>query len=477
MKLASRILLAIFIIIGSGFYYLTIDILKNIRVRYLEGVEETLVDQARLLSSFVSYDMEKGDFSPEEFHLIFDKAYKKTFVSKIYHITKTSIDIRVYMTDRKGLIVFDSERKVKPGTDFSQWRDVYLTLQGRYGARSSRDNPYSQESTVLYVAAPVMVKGEIAGVLTVAKPTTNINNFLILAKSQIKKQSFIVVGLVSILLILIIVYITKPIKLLTRYANDISRGEKAVFPRLDKSEIGDMGRAFQNMLDALENRKYVEKYVQTLTHEIKSPISAIKGAAELLGEEMPSDQRNRFLENIRTESDRVKMLVDRMLELAAIENMKSLNQVETVSFETIVKGVLESISPYLEERRLRLMTDLDSDTYIEADSFLIRQAVLNLVQNSADFSKPDDTILLSSKLTKDRLVFKVKDQGPGIPEYASDKIYNRFFSLQRPGSGKKSTGLGLNFVKEISDLHNGTIELENIPNGGVCATLTLPAGR
>jgi len=475
MKLATRILLAIFIIIGAAFTYLTQDILTKVRLRYLEGVEETLVDQSQHLAAFVSHDMEKKTFSPKELHKIFDNTYHRRFVSKIYQITKTRVDIRVTITDHRGLILFDSTRRVPPGTDFSQWRDVHLTLKGKYGARSSRDNPNAQNSSVLYVAAPLMVNGEIAGVLTLAKPTTNINHFLALAKTRIKIQSMVVTGLVIFLSVLILWILTKPIKLLTKYANDISAGRKAVLPNLDKSEIGDMGRAFENMREALENKKYVEKYVQTLTHEIKSPVSAIKGAAELLGEHMPRDQRERFLDNICTESDRIKMLVDRMLELASIENMTALKGVETILIIDLVKKVILPVTPLLEQKKLRLVTDMDETIQTMADPFLIQQAILNLIQNSADFSMPGDRILISLNRLNRSLVFKVQDQGPGIPEYAENKIFDRFYSLQRPATGKKSTGLGLNFVKEIALLHRGTVHIKNRSQAGACATLTLPA--
>ncbi len=258
------------------------------------------------------------------------------------------------------------------------------------------------------------------------------------------------------------------------YANNISLGKKTDLPDLDKSEIGDMGRAFEKMREALEDRKYVEKYVQALTHEIKSPVSAIKGAAELLEEDMSQNQRKRFLENIRTESNRIKMLVDRMLELASIENMKSLKKIKTVCFADLAKQVIERINPVLESRQLKIKTEIDESINIEADPFLIKQAILNLIQNSADFSLKGDTIFVSAKSLNNGLIVKVQDQGPGIPEYATKKVFDRFFSLQRPGSGKKSTGLGLNFVKEIAQLHNGTIHIENLSKCGACATLTLP---
>jgi two-component system sensor histidine kinase CreC len=73
-----------------------------------------------------------------------------------------------------------------------------------------------------------------------------------------------------------------------------------------------------------------------------------------------------------------------------------------------------------------------------------------------------------------RFQFSVRDHGPGIPEYAKVRVFEKFFSLQRPGTGVKGTGLGLNFVREVATLHQGEVHLENCPEGGVCATLTLP---
>ena len=475
MKLAAKILFAVFLITGVGFYYLTYGMLENIRTRYLEGVEETLVDQARIFATMVADDIKKGSFSAEQLHTVFDNTYNQKFTSRIYQLKKTGVDLRVYITDEKGLIVFDSARKATIGDDYSKWRDVYLTLNGQYGARSSREEDWTQASSVLYVAAPILVDGTVTGVLTVAKPTTNINSFLEMARAKIKLRSIISAGFIIILSILVIIYITRPVKLLTRYANDIRAGKKAALPRLDRSEIGDMGRAFENMRLALENRKYVEKYVQTLTHEIKSPLSAIKGAAELLEEDMQQEDRRRFLKNIRNESERIKRLVDRMLELSSIENMKSLKNTERLCFSDFLNDILAQMKPVTEGKKLSVIRDINAAVFLNGDPFLLKLAVSNLIQNSVDFSPLAGELLLHADITDGDLLFTLTDQGPGIPDYAANRIFEKFFSLQRPDSGKKSTGLGLNFVKEITTLHNGTITLENIETGGTCAVLRIPA--
>ena len=202
-------------------------------------------------------------------------------------------------------VIFDSQNKQNVGADYSNWRDVHLTLRGEYGARTTREDSGDPSSKVLYVGAPVRVNGDIAGVLTIAKPTTNINTFLKSAKPQIFKVGLLAAVVAVLLSYLVSLWVTRPIKRLTRYADDIRQGKRVEFPRLDRSEIGEMGHAFAKMQETLEGKKYVEQYVQKLTHEVKSPLSAIRGAAELLEENMPPDQRARFLNNIRHEANRI----------------------------------------------------------------------------------------------------------------------------------------------------------------------------
>jgi two-component system sensor histidine kinase CreC len=384
--------------------------------------------------------------------------------AKVYNLLKTDVDMRIYITDASGKIVFDSEDRENVGIDYSKWR----------GARSTAANPRDPRTKVLYVAAPVMVNGVLAGVLTVAKPTTSINNFLTNAKPQIVKV-VAVAGLAAVLLsYLASLWITRPITRLTRYADDIRRGRRAAFPELDRSEVGEMGNAFAKMQETLEGKKYVEQYVQKLTHEIKSPLSAIRGAAELLEEEMPPEQQTRFLSNIRHEANRIQEMIDRMLELSSLENQKILENMESLSFASVVKTVIESKRPMLSKKNLRLVDQVPEAVMVRADRFLLFQALSNLLQNAIDFSPVDGSIKLTGALEDKNLQFIVEDHGTGIPDFALEKVFDKFFSLQRPDSGKKSTGLGLNIVKEIAVLHKGSVKLENRPDTGVRATLIIP---
>lgn len=473
MKVSTRIFFCYLLISAACLYYPFDWVLDTMRTRYLEGVEDPLVDQANTLAAAIELEMDLGTFDPQKWQTAFQHAYRREVGAKIYRLVKNQVDMIVYITDAKGTVILHSLDPSHVGQDYSAWRDVHRTLIGEYGARTSRHEQYDLHSSVLYVAAPLRVDGEIRGVLTVGKPTTNITWFVDNAKLQIVAIATVALLAAGLLGSLAARWITVPIKRLTDYANTIRNGERADFPQLGKSEIGEMGRAFEQMQEALEGKRYVEQYIQNLTHEIKSPLSAIRGAAELLGEPMEEEQKKRFFANICNESLRIQKIIDRMLDLSALESRNRLSKVEMVQLHSLVTTILEGMEPLLTGKRIRATVESSEDIGVEGDSFLLHQAVENLIQNAADFSGEDSAITIRVE-DQDQLVrISVVDEGTGIADFGEERIFEKFFSLPRPDTNRKSTGLGLNFVREVAQLHGGEIHLENRPGKGAEAALTI----
>jgi two-component system sensor histidine kinase CreC len=473
MKLGTRILLSNLIVFGTCFYLLIQWVMGDLRVRYMEGVEESLVDQARVLAEYTADQLNTDQFSPQALHRIYQNAYQRRFAAQIYGLLKARVDVRVIITDAAGVVRFSSLAPAEEGGDFSQWRDVALTLQGRYGARATRDDPDDPLSTVLYVSAPIKAGGRLLGVLTVGKPTAAIDRFVQFAKVEVAKVGGLAAAAVLLASFVTTFWLTRPIRRLTLYAQAIRNGGRPAPPRLDRSEIGTMGKALESMREALEGKKYAEQYVQSFTHEIKSPLSAIQGAAELLEEEMPPDQRRRFIANIQTETRRIRTIVERLLRLSALETRKVLPRATRVRLKDLLTSITESLGPLLAKKRLALVDRIEPDRQVTGDAFLLRQALSNLIINAVDFSPAGGEIVVTSTRSDDVVRIVVEDSGTGIPAFAQEKIFEKFFSLKRPDSGRKSTGLGLNFVREVAQLHGGEIRLANRPQGGVRARLTL----
>jgi two-component system, OmpR family, sensor histidine kinase CreC len=352
---------------------------------------------------------------------------------------------------------------------------VALTLQGRYGARTSRDDPQNENSSVMHVAAPIHSGVRIIGVLTVAKPNATVQPFIERSQAKIRNRGFLLLAAAAAIGALFTWRLTRSVNRLRRYARDVTEGRRVAPPESGASEIAELGRALAAMREKLEGKQYVEQYVQTLTHELKSPVAAIRGAAELLDEDMPPNQRRRFLANIREQADRLGQVGERMLGLAMVEQRQTLEKVERIEVGPLLESLREALAPRLAARGLSCAIAAEPGLALRGERFLVSQAITNLLENAVDFSPAGGQIALAAETYDSRVRLTVRDHGPGIPDYAEERVFERFYSLPRPDTGRKSTGLGLAFVREVAALHGGEIRLANHPEGGAFATLELPA--
>lgn len=475
MKIGTRIILGFLLIIAVGFYYLANWVINDVRPHYMKSMEESLIDTATLLASQLSTRVAGPEIPVGDLRTAFDHAYRREFSAWVYDLEKKRINIRVYVTDRKGIVLFDSDGGKDEGKDYSRWNDVRFTLAGRYGARTSRIDPADPTRSSLFVASPITRGAETVGVLTVVKPTDSVSLFIDLARRKIVTAAW-VAGFAAILLGFgLSTWVTLPIKRLTAYARAIRDNRNPALPKLGRSEVAVLGKAFEEMREALEGKNYVENYVQTLTHEIKSPLSAIRGAAELMDEEMPPERRARFLANIRAEADRIQNIVERLLDLSALENRKGLKDVEEIDLAALAGEVVQSQAAILERKRIAVTVAAPEAVPVRGERFLLRQAIANLLSNAVDFVPAGGAIAVGAAREGKSCVLTVEDNGTGIPAYAVDKIFEQFYSLSRPDTNRKSTGLGLSLVKEVAALHGGGITVVNRAEGGVRATLTLPS--
>jgi two-component system sensor histidine kinase CreC len=480
----SRIFFGLLLIYAIGMAVVLYRVVSDLDPRYRESAEESLVETSQLLATLIEQDVRDGTIDTARLDGMFKATYARQFSAQIFSINKTKVELRAYVTDRNGLVLFDSTGQSQ-GKDFSQWRDVQLTLKGEYGARTSLDIPDDPNSAVMYMAAPVRWtsnaqgagSGEIIGAVTVGKPVQTFGQFVAAARSRTLYAGLISVLAVLVLAVMVSMWLVRPFGLIADYARYI-RAQQGFDPgRLLRRAWDLMRAAYDEMRDALAGRNYVADYVQTLTHEVKSPLSAIRGAAELLQEPMEEAQRQRFLTNIQRETQRIQEMVDRMMELTALETRRVLDTVQPVALLPLLDELAHASQGVATQRGCRITVAASEDVTAEADPFLLRRAVSNLLDNALDFSPEGGHIELGLQVQGRWAQITVRDQGPGIPDYAQDKVFEKFYSLARPHSKKKSTGLGLSFVKEIASLHRGKVELGNTPEAegpGACAVLWLP---
>jgi two-component system sensor histidine kinase CreC len=349
-------------------------------------------------------------------------------------------------------------------------------MGGNYGARSSRTDESDAGSSVMYVAAPIYHGDKIAGIASVSKPQAATHTFRRQTESRMNWLFRMVLAACLLGVIFIVGWFLRPIRRLTQYAQAVRRGERVPAPKLGRGEDRQLGRAFEEMRETLEGRHYVETYVQTLTHEMKSPVAAIRGAAEILneGKEMPPAQREKFLTNIQTETARLQNIIDRLLALSAIEARNNLESPRPVDLAKLVHRACDDHRQAADSKQVRLDLRLEGKPIVQGEEFLLEIAVANLLQNAIDFSPANADLTVTLKSSKRHAIIQIDDQGPGVPEYARGRVFDRFYSLQHPDTGRKSSGLGLCFVREAAELHNGSARLENREPAGTRAILELP---
>jgi two-component system sensor histidine kinase CreC len=307
---------------------------------------------------------------------------------------------------------------------------------------------------------------DIVGSLTVANPNQSVQPFIDLAMLKIKTTSFWLIVISIVIGAVFSFGLTRSIRKLVEYADRIAQGRKAQVPKMGEVELSKLADAIENMRQQLEGKAYVERYVHALTHELKSPVSAIKGAAELLSPTMDASDFQRFQSNILQETDRIDVLINRLLALANLEAQDGLETSEPVSLNRLLDSVVEAKCPVSQASGVSITLQIDEtakDAWVVGDAFLLAQVFDNLLQNALEFSPSDGTIVIEvSRSDGQHWSVRIIDQGPGIPEYALERVFERFYSLVRPNTNQKSTGLGLCFVKEIVALHHGQVELTNL---------------
>ena len=468
----------IYLAILGGLIWFTLEnAVERLNDGMRQSAESVLVDTSHILSALIESNLEKNSTEPpvDQLKNIFNEVDSRTLDAQIYQINKQNIDSQVYVTDKSGIVIYDSSG-LHEGEDFSKWRDVRLTLEGSYGARSSfidQSKVEPEDPKAMVIAAPIKQDSNIIGVVSLVSPISSLERHLSAETVQLQRYGFALFVLAMFVGYILSLWFTSSLNKIARYATSMAEGKQVEAPVLADTRLADLTESISYLRSQLDGKEYVENYIHSLTHELKTPITSIGGAVELIDDSMSAEDRALFLNNISTSNQRMSRLVDRMLSLAKLEGLTEL--VATTEFDIVptINRLAQERSPMINARQIRL--ELPSITHCECigDKVLISQAVANLMDNAIGFCETGGLVELNVEKQGDQIMVTVFNQGEPIPDFALAKLYERFFSLPRPDQERqstKSTGLGLSFVKEIMKLHNGKVDIKNT-HGGVLATL------
>lgn len=469
MRIGMRLLLGYFLIVAIAAWFVLSIFVQEIKPGVRRATEGTLIDTATLLAEVAREDLLTGDPLHGRLAQAFGRLNQRPLNADLGGIRKVRNEYRVYLTDAQGRVVFDSAGRAV-GHDYSRWNDVWLTLRGQYGARSTPQDPNDPNSSVMYVAAPVVSGGKIIGVLSVGKPNSAMAPVIRRSERRILWAGGALLGIALLIGFAVVMWINREISKLSRYADSVTEDSASPLPHVGSRELRRLALALNSMRIRLEGKNAIEQYVYALTHELKSPLAAIRGAAEILRETPPPGIVARFSDNILTQSERMQGLIETLLRQARLENREEIERAP-VEVEPLLERVVGSRSVALEGKGIRITIAPVSCT-LEGDETLLEQALGNLLDNAIDFTPQGGRIAVGAEILEKRVRLTIADSGSGIPDYALERIFERFYSLARE-NGHRSSGLGLSFVQEVARLHQGEVALCNLDGGGAQATLTL----
>lgn len=281
----------------------------------------------------------------------------------------------------------------------------------------------------------------------------------------------------SVLILVASMFLVRPIKRLTKATRRIATGDFNVELNIKQmGELGTLANSFEEMMHDLQHLEQMRReFVTNVSHEVQSPLTSISGYAIALKKvALTEDERNRYLDIIIAEAERMSKMSDSLLKLSLLESQSQQLRLITFSLDEQIRRVIVAIQPQWSARNISFELELKS-VIVWADHDLLSQVWTNLLGNSIKFSKDDSVINVSITQELNNVTVRISDTGIGISPEDQARIFERFFKADRSHSRKYGgSGMGLAIVKQIVSLHQGDIRVESEPGSGTTFIVTLP---
>lgn len=328
-------------------------------------------------------------------------------------------------------------------------------------------------STVFSVSTPIVQNGRAIGVVALVSAAGEIDELVLSEREQVL-QMFVIAILVSIGLSLVLAStIANPLSDLAAAAEvgrdknsrRISPGRVRI-PDLSgrPDEIGRLSGALRGMVSALYERIDAnEQFAADVAHEIKNPLASLRSAVGTLRVNMRDDQRERLLNVIEHDVRRLDRLVSDISNASRLDSELVKEEEENCDLLHMMKNINDYLGKEAGEKGIEFISDLPASTLeIQGLEARLAQVFVNLIVNAISFCEDGDAIRVWARKRDDRVLIVVEDTGPGIPDEALTKIFNRFYTSRPESQFGNNSGLGLAISKQIVEAHGGVIWAENI---------------
>ncbi len=381
---------------------------------------------------------------------------------------------RIMLVDENLTIVKDTYNVDEGKTII--WENVVKSFQGE------TTSLYDDENDYLIVTIPIVSdtdESTVIGVLAINKSMSYIDTNLEYFVSAATILLLIFLVIVFILALLLSSRMSRPYRKFISSIKDVDHGVKeSVGEVSDYTETSDLSEAMNSLLNRLymvdESR---QEFVSNVSHELKTPLTSMKVLADsLIGQEnVPIELYQEFMTDIGEEIDRETKIINDLLSMVKMDRTQESLNISPVSMNELIELILKRLRPIAEKRHIELLFESFRPVTAEVDEVKITLAISNLVENAIKYNEDGGWVHVTLNADHQYCYIKVEDSGMGIPEESLDRIFERFYRVDKSHSREiGGTGLGLAIVKSAITLHHGDIKVHSVLEQGTIFDVRLP---
>jgi signal transduction histidine kinase len=433
------------------------------RTFFVDHQRATLEERARGLVHDIQYD-------PDNLAHIADYCTR-------YKLTEPRL--RVTIIDNDGVVVCDSAADANHMENHGHRPEILKAYSDSTGSIIRFST--TVKSQLLYVAVPMHMPGNDAWVVRTAIPLASIDGLLREVFQKLLAVTMLLCAAVSLVGVFIFRKINPPLYEIRRGAERFAQGRfERKLPDYQVREIDELAKTLNRMASQLEGLENLRReFVANVSHELKTPVTTIKGFTETLieGAKQNPEDLDRFLEIISRQTDRLAAIIDDLLTLSRLESAPR-SEVLALDWHDlchILNSCEEICHARAEEKQITIHVKCDKPTPVLVDNSLLIQAIVNLIDNAIKYSQERTNVTLKASTDADQILIAVTDEGPGIQDIHLSRLFERFYRADKARSRKLGgTGLGLAIVKHIANVHQGEVDVISKVGTGSTFMIRLP---
>lgn len=464
-------------ILGRFFCILILALTISGGVSYYMMANQILHDNIRHLSNMIhvmDYSIDiTADFQEQ--------------VNTLKELTAESDTIRITIISPDGTVYADTATdELSSMENHLEREEIQMALKGGIGYSARTSETLGVE--MLYVASMSQTKEGEDYIIRVAIPYTGFREYIV------NIMPVLAIGFLAALIASALIglrfteTITKPLQEISTEMEKAGNGKFSFhfknykYPELNiiSDTTTKLSKDIEDYVSRMERERTIrQEFFSNASHELKTPITAIKGYAELLEQGFVNDEetRKKFIRRIRKSADNMTVLINDILMISQLETKETKVTFSMVRMVPLLEEILESLEPLAAQHGVTVHSECEP-IIIEASAKQMRELVVNLLSNGIKYNQPDGNVWVT--ITKEDADMRVcvRDDGMGISAGNQERIFERFYRVDKGRSKTMGgTGLGLSIVKHITEFYGGTIQLQSEPAKGSTFTITIPIER